>query len=251
MVGIIKTVIVDPNPIFREGLVRILSDVGGMDCAGFASFEEIEETKVANWKRVLFLLDFGQDCTFVAHGIGHLRERFPKAVVVILSERYSHDHMIGSLRAGASGYLLKQVSCEILIKSLELVSLGEHVFPEQAVQLLCREDSLEGLSRQANTRSSDIFSPREVEVLRGLGEGKSNKVIARQWGISEATVKVHVKAIFRKLQVKNRTEAALWARDQGLCVKGNGNLALLSEVSGSGAQPRPSANFGAARPSSP
>jgi two-component system nitrate/nitrite response regulator NarL len=75
-----------------------------------------------------------------------------------------------------------------------------------------------------------ILSGREVEVIRCLSQGKSNKFIARQWGISEATVKVHVKAILRKIHLSNRTEAALWARDHGLSVEqalANGEAAAV------------------------
>lgn len=225
MTGITKTVIVDRNPIFREGLVRILSDVGGMSCAGFRSLEEVGKAAVTNWTRALVLIDLGEDRNLVTHGIGYLRERFTECFVVVMSERYSAGHMLSSFRAGACGYLLKQTSCEALIKSLELVSLGEHVFPAQALRLLCGEEFVEVSAKQVIAQAPSILSAREVEVLSCLSQGKSNKIIAREWGISEATVKVHVKAILRKIQAKNRTEAALWARDHGVGVNGSRGLA--------------------------
>ena len=228
MTGITKTVVVDRNSIFREGLVRILSDAGGMSCTGFGSLEEFGKAAIANWRRAVFLVDLGEDRNVVTHGIGFLRERCPEAMIVVLSERYSHGHMVSSLRAGACGYLLKQTSCEALIKSLELVSLGECALPAQARQLICSGEPLEAPAKQAITQSSNILSAREVEVLSCLSQGKSNKIIARQWGISEATVKVHVKAILRKIQAKNRTEAALWARDHGVCVNGSRSLSLAA-----------------------
>jgi two-component system nitrate/nitrite response regulator NarL len=224
MTGITKTVVVDRNPIFREGLVRILSDAGHMSCTGFRSLEDIGKAAVANWTSALFLIDLGEDSNIVTHGIRFLRERFPECMVVVLSERYSHGDMVSSLRAGASGYLLKHTSCEALIKSLELVSLGECVIPAQARELICTEELLEAPAKQAIAQYSSILSAREVEVLACLSQGKSNKIIARQWGISEATVKVHVKAILRKIQAKNRTEAALWARDHGVAANGRRGL---------------------------
>jgi two-component system nitrate/nitrite response regulator NarL len=230
MTGITKTVVVDRNPIFREGLVRILSDASSMSCTGFGSLEEIGKAAGATWTRALFLIDLGEDRTVVTHGIGYLRERFPECMVVVLSERYSHGHMVSSLRAGACGYLLKHTSCEALVKSLELVSLGECVFPAQARQLICSEESLEAPAKQVISQYSSILSAREVEVLACLSQGKSNKIIARQWGISEATVKVHVKAILRKIQAKNRTEAALWARDHGVGVNGNRGLSQAANA---------------------
>jgi two-component system nitrate/nitrite response regulator NarL len=228
MTGIIKVVVVEPNPIYREGLVRILSEGGGMSCDGFAALEEIGVSAEANWEGAVFLIDLGQDCGVVTRGIAYLRKRFSESIVVVLSERYSHGHMLNALRAGACGYLMDHISCEALIKSVELISLGEHMFPAQAVELLYREGSLEAPEKQAITPSPQALSSREVEVLRCLGQGKANKVIARERGISEATVKVHVKAILRKIQVKNRTEAALWARDHGL-----GAITLPSTLNGS------------------
>ena len=216
MTDIIRVVVLDPNPIFREGLVRILSETGTMSCTGFGSLEAMGDAVDASWDRAVFLVDLGQDCQVVSHAIGRLRERFPEALVAVLSEHYSHGHMLSALRAGACGYLLDHTSCEVLIQSVELISLGEPIFPAQALELFHREGSLNGFGTQATSQSPQTLSSREVEVLRCLSQGKANKVIARDWGISEATVKVHVRAILRKIQVKNRTEAALWALGHGV-----------------------------------
>jgi two-component system nitrate/nitrite response regulator NarL len=215
--GMTEAVVVDPSPIFREGLVKILCQAG-MNCVGFGSLTEMGEAVTAHYKRAVFLINLGQDCHDVSPGIRYLKERFPESIVVVLSDRYSHSHMLCSLRAGARGYLMNDTSCEALVTSLTLVSLGdgEYVFPAQALEFLCRERPLETAAKPAITQSPKVLSTREAEVLSSLSQGKTNKIIAREWGISEATVKVHVKAILRKIRVKNRTEAALWARDNGI-----------------------------------
>ena len=212
----ISVIVVQPYPILREGLVRILSESSGMSCTGFGSVPEIGAAAVDASKRVIFLLDFGQHSSAETQDIVSLKERFPDCSVVVLSEQYSQGHLLNALESGACGYVTKDISCETLIKYLELVDRGEHVFPTQALQLLYSKEFLNTHKAQAFAERQTTLSDREVEVIRCLSQGKSNKFIARQWGISEATVKVHVKAILRKIHLNNRTEAALWARDHGL-----------------------------------
>jgi two-component system nitrate/nitrite response regulator NarL len=191
-----------------------------MSCAGFGSVSEIGAAGAVDVsKRVIFLLDLGQDSRAQTQGIVSLKERFPDCPVVVLSEQYSQCHLLNALESGACGYLTKDIGCETLIKYLELVAQGERVFPTQALQLLYNKEFLNTYKEQTFSEPRKILSGREVEVIRSLSQGKSNKFIARQWGISEATVKVHVKAILRKIHLNNRTEAALWARDHGLSVE--------------------------------
>jgi two-component system, NarL family, nitrate/nitrite response regulator NarL len=219
MVGGISVIVLQPYPILREGLVRVLSESSGMNCIGFGSVPEIGAVAVDVSKRVIFLVDLGQDSSAETQGIVSLKERFPDCAVVVLSEQYSQCHLLNALESGACGYLTKDIGCETLIKYLELVAQGERVFPTQALQLLYSKEFLNTCKAQVVAEPQRILSGREVEVIRCLSQGKSNKFIARQWGISEATVKVHVKAILRKIDLKNRTEAALWARDHGISVE--------------------------------
>jgi two-component system nitrate/nitrite response regulator NarL len=129
--------------------------------------------------------------------------------------------------AGASGYFVNVISCDAFIKSIELVAMGEIVFPPAFLSFAL--DTKRGHGTKAalsdeNERASFVttedtvapqLSPRETSVLRCLIEGDSNKIIARKIGIADATVKVHVKAILRKIGVHNRTQAAIWAKNHG------------------------------------
>jgi DNA-binding NarL/FixJ family response regulator len=100
------TAIIEPNPIFREGLVRVLSEASEKRCFGFGSLDEVREAAIAKSNHILFLADLGQDQRVVVAGITYLRSRFPMVSIVILSDSYSDGHMLAALRAGADGYLL-------------------------------------------------------------------------------------------------------------------------------------------------
>jgi len=128
------------------------------------------------------------------------------------------------LAAGADGYCLATLECAALIKSLELVMLGEIIFPSglflSAISKLSKRleplviEQIRPIPKLLQSdRKTRMLSSREAEILRCLMHGAPNKVIARELDVAEATVKVHVKAILRKIQVSNRTQAAIWAAE--------------------------------------
>jgi DNA-binding CsgD family transcriptional regulator len=129
------------------------------------------------------------------------------------------DDVVAAFRAGVNGYFAEVTSCEVFAKSVELVMMGEVVFPPAFLSFALVDD------HHVSNRASSIgssgamltagtidprLSPRERSIMRCLIEGDSNKCIARKVEIAEATVKVHIKAILRKIQVQNRTQAAIW-----------------------------------------
>jgi two-component system, NarL family, nitrate/nitrite response regulator NarL len=123
----------------------------------------------------------------------------------------SADWLKAAMGAGADGYLLKDVSPEALIQSLQLVVIGEKVFPTNLAALLLTQ-----ISTPAPQSSWRGLSAREREILQHLVTGASNKLIANRLGITEATVKVHLKTLLRKIDVNNRTQAAIWAMNNGI-----------------------------------
>lgn len=151
-------------------------------------------------------------------GIKRLREATP-ARIVVLADTVADRSLSLSLRAGADAYLNKGMSSDSLLRALQLVMLGEVVYPTHVASLLMAA---------ANTRptvapppvasavpSSDL-SKREVQILRCLLAGQSNKAIARNLHITESTVKMHFKNVMRKINAQNRTQAAVWAIQNGL-----------------------------------
>lgn len=148
-----------------------------------------------------------------AESVELLQDSFRSARILVLSTELSVDELGACLRVGAGGYLLSNLSKDVLIHSVRLILLGETVFPSQlatawATGQLRRSD-------QCNTKLLGDLTPRELDILGCLTEGASNKVIARQLGITEATVKIHMKSLIRKIGVQNRTQAALYALHSG------------------------------------
>ncbi len=148
-----------------------------------------------------------------AESVAMLQDAYGSARILVLSAELSVDELGACLRVGAGGYLLSNLSKDVLIHSVRLILLGETVFPSQlatawATGQLRRSD-------QCNPKVLGDLTPRELDILGCLTEGASNKVIARQLGITEATVKIHMKSLIRKIGVQNRTQAALFALHSG------------------------------------
>jgi two-component system, NarL family, nitrate/nitrite response regulator NarL len=144
-----------------------------------------------------------------------LSERYPNARLVLLADDYEFDEVALAFGCGIDGYIVKEISCEPLIESLKLVALGEKVLPSQLARNLSFVSAGSSGGDWHESVASVGLSDREVEILRCLTMGLANKVVSRRLSISEATVKVHVKAILRKLRVANRTQAAIWAIKHG------------------------------------
>ncbi len=139
----------------------------------------------------------------------------------MLTTSRDEDDLIESLQNGARGYLLKEMEPDDLVKALEDISSGITVVAPELTGILAKV--VQGVEEQA--AAEDVFSsltPREREILCHLVEGQSNKLIARALGISDGTVKLHVKAIMRKLNVHSRVEAAVLAVERSLCVRDTG-----------------------------
>ncbi|WLA67674.1 LuxR C-terminal-related transcriptional regulator [Bradyrhizobium diazoefficiens] len=163
--------------------------------------------------------------------IGFVKDRYPDARIAIVSDNYRPVDLASAFRAGANGYFVNVNSCDAFIKSVELVIMGETVFPPAFLSFALdanRERELEtaepGECEHAILAAADEtilpqLSPREKAILSCLIEGDSNKCVARKINIAEATVKVHVKAILRKIRVQNRTQAAIWGMNHGSLVR--------------------------------
>jgi two-component system nitrate/nitrite response regulator NarL len=140
----------------------------------------------------------------------------PDAKIVILSNDFNFDLMFEAFKAGVDAYIVKRVDCAALIGSLKLVHLGEKVMPSELVSGFPARWTGRVLPSMPERDAISLLSDREIETLRYLILGSPNKVIAGHLDISEATVKVHVKAILRKLGAQNRTQAAIWAVNNGI-----------------------------------
>ncbi len=148
--------------------------------------------------------------------IAILNDRRRTCKLVLLADQFDFDTMIDAFREGVDGYIINDIQCQSLMESLKLVASGEKVLPSQLVRHLPLRSAMANVKVNDGSDLLNNLSEREVETLRCLIMGYPNKVIAYRLDISEATVKVHVKAILRKLGVQNRTQAAICAVNNGL-----------------------------------
>jgi two-component system, NarL family, response regulator LiaR len=140
-----------------------------------------------------------------------LRERSPRSRVIVLTTFLEDDKLLPAVRAGAAGYLLKDVEPKELVSAIRTVSAGEALLHPAAAARVMAE-----LVESSRPNPAALLTPRETEVLALIARGQPNKVIARELGVSEKTVKTHVSNLLRKLGVSDRTQAALYAVREGL-----------------------------------
>ncbi len=162
----------------------------------------------------------------------------PGVPILIVTDDFDSQDVTEAMRLGARGYLASNVSMELLIQCLRLLMIGGTAFPpvmaKAADAVATSGAPADPRSRPEASLAIDFFTPREIEVLAGLGEGKPNKIIAYELKICETTVKVHMRHIMRKLGATNRTHAALLAKemmtatDQQLHAPGDARLDLAN-----------------------
>lgn len=201
------------NEIGREGLRKILSSdnfhikASASDVTAIAA--ALTETQGGDGARVV-VIDPGPDSGWLSE-CKQLSQNNHGTKLVLLADRYVFDDVAQAFQNGVDAVIVKEISCDPLIESIYLVAMGEKVFPSQlANDLVNCVPTVETGDWRISAIESGL-SAREVEILENIMGGMANKVIARKFDICEATVKVHVKAILRKLGVENRTQAATWA----------------------------------------
>lgn len=246
------TVVIDEDSLFRESLKKILSTTCSRVAVALREVGELRMLSLKSSSAVLMLTGgrLGGAKESSVRDVKLLKQRHPSARVMVLGECCDLSEVLAIFRAGADGYVLKTITPEALIKSLDLLMQGETVLQSSILSTALADGGgeigppSEVLAAHApvaaeaaplpNTvqggemsEACDEVSPselhlrdgvlartlsnRETAILACLTEGQSNKRIARKFGVAEATVKVHIKAILRKIRAKNRTQAAIWA----------------------------------------
>lgn len=205
--------ILGKSEIIREGLRRILTDQGFVIDATEPTCADFGDLTCD-----VILVDANEPSEGIQYCVD-LRDRFPKCRIVLMMDKYHFDDVARAFATGAvDGYLIKAMSCAPLAGALRLIAMGQKVMPsEMALSLTSSIPQIRWSTREVHLTGMPV-SDRETEILRCLVNGEPNKVISRRLSIAEATVKVHIKAILRKLRVQNRTQAAVWAADRGLTV---------------------------------
>src|ERR1700716_830059 len=220
-------ILVGKSILLREGLARILRSADFRILASVSCADDLLPSKHELPDPLFLIVHTGDDFDAAVEQIELFRGQHPRGRIAIVADHYRLDELVLAFRAGANGYFADVMACDVFIKSIELVMMGETIFPPAFLSFVLNpegdpldepaprdENDQAMLIRTENTFAPEL-STREKSILRRLIEGDSNKCIARKIDIAEATVKVHVKAILRKIRVKNRTQAAVWAMNNG------------------------------------
>ena len=214
----VNLLISDGNRLFREGLSRILASRRMVIAGEARSLTEIlEMLRSGNFPCDLLLCDPGDNEQELAT-LHEISQEFPAIKSVLLTHRITSSSLETAIEGGANAFLPKDISADALRYSLEIVLLGEQIFPTVQSLLEPRPASVASTELPMMTSRQVPLSTRERQILACLVNGQPNKTIARNLNMAEATVKVHLKALLRKINAQNRTQAAIWGMNHGLPV---------------------------------
>lgn len=206
----IRVLVVDDHVLFRRGLIGLLSEMPGLDVAGEASNGLDAIRLSADLQPDVILMDVNMPSMGGVDAVTAIRKSGQAVRIIMLTISEKDDDLIGSIMAGADGYLLKSAEPDVLRETIFKVAAGQSVLaPEVTARVLTL------VRRTGNLRQAELLSERELQVLRCLAHGLTTSQIATELFISENTVKTHVRHILEKLEVGNRAEAVAAAASLG------------------------------------
>lgn len=210
----IRVLLVDDHTLFRSGIKSLLQRNADFEVVGEAG-DGLEGIKrVRSLKPDVALIDLHMPGVSGLEAVKAISEEMPEVRVLMLTVSEDAQDLIDALRAGASGYLLKNIETDTLIDAIRRAAQGESIVSQQMTAKL-----IQGVRNQPKADSAvlerDKFSPRERDIMASLALGESNKEIARKLDLAESTVKIHVQNIFKKLNMTSRVQVALYAVEHG------------------------------------
>jgi len=208
-----RILVIDDHPLFRKGVGQLIAIAPHLELVGEASNGEDGVAMARELDPDLVLLDLHMTGMSGIETLKAIRDAGLDCRVVILTVSDSADDLVAAIRSGADGYLLKDMEPEDLLAAVDDTLNGRTVISDRLNGLLARAIREEAAAKQRDTAA---LTDREREILQGLAQGLSNKLIARSLEITEATVKVHVKNLLKKLGFRSRLEAAVWAVGRGM-----------------------------------
>jgi DNA-binding NarL/FixJ family response regulator len=210
--GDIRVLVVDDHPVVRQGLRSFLSSREGIEVVGEAADGEAALGELRRLRPDVVLMDLVMPGTGGVAAIRRITAEYPEVRTLVLTSFSSEDDVIPAVAAGAVGYLLKDVAPAELEAAVRAAFRREATLSPEVMTRVMAEVA----RSSATTAELDGLTPREIDVLRLLAAGRSNRALATELYVSERTVKAHVSNILAKLHVTDRTQAALWAVRHGL-----------------------------------
>lgn len=206
-----RVVVADDHSLFRDGITSLLEAAGHevveQSNDGYTAVKAVQQ-----YKPDLVLLDISMPNMDGLEALQLIKAEYPETLVVMLTVSDNDDDLFSSIKAGADGYLQKDLNANEFLEMLAGLERGEAAITRKtATRLMSGFQSLTQPAEQ-----DDQLTQREIQMLRWMGEGFSNKAIAQQLFISENTVKYHIRNILQKLRVQNRTEAVAYALREGI-----------------------------------
>jgi len=199
---------IDDHPLFRRGVLQLVREADGFEVVGEASSGQEGLELARSLNPDLILLDLNMKDMNCLDVLKAIKGRDSDARVVMLTVSDDAGDLVAALRAGADGYLLKEMEPDDLIDKLKAVAAGAVILTERLTRLLAHSMREDNKPRDPDAAG---LTEQERPILELIAQGKNNKLIARELGISDGTVKVHVKHLLRKLNLHSRLEAAVWA----------------------------------------
>jgi two-component system, NarL family, nitrate/nitrite response regulator NarL len=214
----IRIVLVDDHSLFRSGIRLLLGRDPGFEIVGEAGDASEGIKAVSRLKPDVVLLDLHMPGMSGIEAAGLIATETPDSHVLMLTVSEEGEDLLAALRAGACGYLLKNIEAETLVAAIRSAAVGESVIsPQMMGKLLAGVRKGPALQvAQLPAPEGERLTPREGEILGFLARGKSNKEIARALDLAESTVKIHVQNLLRKLGLTSRVQAAVYAVERGI-----------------------------------
>ena len=215
----IRVAVVDDHHLFRKGVIGILQSDPQIEVVGEAENGKEALALVQRLQPDVLIMDLAMPQMGGMEATKRIREIDSRIRILILTVNEDERSLFEAVKSGAQGYVIKTVDPEELLHSVKSVALGEAVVPSNLALRILSEMSRPKASTSSSEDKTEPLTAREIEVLRELGTGASNRDIAKRLYISENTVRNHVRNILDKLHVSNRVEAATYAVREGLVLE--------------------------------
>lgn len=213
MTDTIRTLIIDDHPLFRKGVIQLLGMEPEFEVVAEASSGDEGVNLALELNPDLILLDLNMKGLNGIETLQVMREKDVDARIIILTVSNSADDLVGAIRAGSDGYILKDTAPEEMVRLIKDSVLGKNAISAELSGMLATALRQEAV---VTNRSHAGLTERELSILKCLAHGMSNKLIARDLDIMDSTVKVHIRNLLKKLKFRSRVEAAVWAVSNNL-----------------------------------